>query len=98
MSKKTIQNPPSGVFHPELREVVYLDVSNGTTFRIKSAADTAETIVWEDGREYPLVKVEISSASHPAFREGGIAETVAPTARSEEFRRKYAKGVGGDLH
>lgn len=54
--------------HPtNYRFVVFQDLSNGWSFLTKSTADSDETIKWEDGNEYPLVKVHVSSASHPFF-------------------------------
>jgi large subunit ribosomal protein L31 len=52
--------------HPEnYRLVVFKDMSNETAFITKSAAASKETIKWEDGNEYPLIKLEISNTSHP---------------------------------
>ena len=53
--------------HPEYREVVFQDLSSDFKFLTRSAINTSETIEWEDGNTYPLVKVEISSASHPFY-------------------------------
>jgi large subunit ribosomal protein L31 len=54
--------------HPNTyRPVVFQDLSNGWSFLTKSTVASEETIKWEDGNEYPLVKVHISSASHPFF-------------------------------
>lgn len=54
--------------HPQdYRLVVFLDESANFSFLTKSTAPTTETIKWEDGNEYPLVKMHISSASHPFF-------------------------------
>ena len=56
--------------HPEnYRFVVFKDLSNEYAFLTRSAADTKDTIVWEDGNEYPLVKLEISHTSHPSTPE-----------------------------
>ena len=52
--------------HPEnYRFVVFKDMSNGVAFLSRSAAQTKEKISWEDGKEYPLIKLEISNTSHP---------------------------------
>ncbi|MDR2402387.1 MAG: type B 50S ribosomal protein L31, partial [Cytophagales bacterium] len=51
--------------HPDYRPVVICDASCGFQFLTRSTAKTKETIKWTDGVEYPLIKVEISSASHP---------------------------------
>lgn len=54
--------------HPSnYRPVVFEDLNNGFKFITRSTAETAETVKWEDGKEYPLVKVHISSTSHPFF-------------------------------
>ena len=54
--------------HPEsYRFVVFKDMSNGHTFLSRSTANTKETIQFEDGKEYPLVKIEISNTSHPFY-------------------------------
>lgn len=76
--------------HPEnYRFVVFKDISNDHTFMTRSAVDTKDTIVWEDGKEYPLVKLEISSASHPFFT--GKMKFVDTAGRIEKFQKKYAK-------
>ena len=60
-----LKNMKAGI-HPEsYRFVVFKDMSNGDTFLSKSTANTKETIQWEDGNEYPLIKLEISNTSHP---------------------------------
>ena len=53
--------------HPTVRQVVFKDVSCDFSFLGTSTMDSTETIKWEDGKNYPLIKVEISSASHPFF-------------------------------
>ena len=53
--------------HPNYREVVFLDTSSEYKFLTRSTILTKDTITWEDGKEYPLVKVEVSSASHPFY-------------------------------
>ena len=54
--------------HPEnYRFVVFKDMSNGVSFLSKSTANTKETTVFEDGKEYPLIKIEISNTSHPFY-------------------------------
>ena len=76
--------------HPEnYREVIFLDTSSGEKFLLWSTIETEEKDKWEDGKEYPLAKVEISSASHP-FYTG--KETVVDTAgRVERFKSRLAK-------
>ena len=78
--------------HPEnYRFVVFSDEVAGFAFLTKSTADSKETIKWEDGNEYPLVKVHISSASHPFFTgEEKIIDTEGRVDRFEA-RRKAAE-------
>ncbi|HRP90248.1 MAG TPA: type B 50S ribosomal protein L31 [Edaphocola sp.] len=76
--------------HPkEYRFVVFKDMSNDSAFLTKSTAITSDTIVWEDGNEYPLVKVEISNTSHPFYT--GKNMLVDTTGRIDKFKKKYAK-------
>lgn len=53
--------------HPNYRPVVFKDLSSDFAFLTRSTVETKETIKWEDGKEYPLYKIEISSASHPFY-------------------------------
>lgn len=74
--------------HPEnYRLVVFKDTSNDTTFLTRSTAATDETIVWEDGNEYPLIKVEISNTSHPFYT--GKSMFVDTAGRIEKFNKRY---------
>ncbi|RMH61672.1 MAG: type B 50S ribosomal protein L31 [Calditrichaeota bacterium] len=73
--------------HPKYDFVVYKDTSSDLAFLTRSTATSKETIKWEDGKEYPLIKVEISSASHPFFT--GKQMLVDSAGRVEKFRRKY---------
>jgi large subunit ribosomal protein L31 len=73
--------------HPDYRPVVFQDLSEGATFVIRSTVKTNDTITLEDGVEYPLVKVEISSASHPFFT--GQMKIVDTAGRVERFERRY---------
>jgi len=75
--------------HPVYREVIFLDTSSDVKFLTRSTMQAKETIQWEDGQEYPLVKVEISAASHPFYT--GKKIFVDTAGRVEKFRRKYAK-------
>jgi large subunit ribosomal protein L31 len=74
--------------HPDYREVVFLDTSSEYKFLTRSTIITKDTITWEDGKEYPLVKVEVSSASHP-FYTGGKGNFGRTTGRVERFNRRY---------
>ena len=75
--------------HPEYKEVVFLDTSSDFKFLTRSTMTSSESIKWEDGKEYPLVKIEVSSASHP-FYTGKIL-FVDTAGRVEKFNRKYKK-------
>ncbi|MFA7447032.1 MAG: type B 50S ribosomal protein L31 [Weeksellaceae bacterium] len=75
--------------HPEnYRLVVFKDMSNEETFICRSTAETRDTIEM-DGVEYPLVKMEISSSSHPFYT--GKVKLVDTAGRIDKFRSKYAK-------
>ncbi len=74
--------------HPEnYRLVVFRDMSNGNTYLTKSTVNTKDTIEL-DGTEYPLVKVEISSSSHPFYT--GKMKLVDTAGRVDKFRNRYA--------
>lgn len=76
--------------HPkEYRTVVFKDMSNEVAFLTKSTVNTKDTIVWEDGKEYPLIKLEISNTSHPFFT--GKMKLVDTAGRVDKFRNKYAR-------
>lgn len=76
--------------HPNnYRLVVFKDVSCDEAFITRSCTPSKETIVWEDGKEYPLVKVEISSYSHPFFT--GKMKFVDTAGRIDKFNKKFAK-------
>lgn len=75
--------------HPDYRPVVFQDASADYFILTRSTIQTNETIAWEDGNTYPLVKLEISSASHPFFT--GKQKLVDTAGRVEKFKRKYAK-------
>lgn len=73
--------------HPQYRPVVFKDSATGTLFLTRSTAETNETIQYEDGNEYPLFTVEISSASHPFYT--GKQQLVDTTGRVERFKKRY---------
>lgn len=76
--------------HPEnYRFVIFKDMSNGYSFVGRSCADTKETVQWEDGKEYPLVKLEISHRSHPFYT--GKLQLVDTAGRVDKFRNRYAR-------
>jgi len=76
--------------HPkEYRPVVFKDMSNDYSFITRSTTPTKETIVWEDGKEYPLVKLEISNTSHPYYT--GKMKLVDTAGRVDKFKNRYKK-------
>lgn len=75
--------------HPDYHFVVFKDVSSGFAFLTRSTAASKETIVWEDGNEYPLIKVEISSRSHPFYTKKQVFVDTA--GRVDKFFARYGK-------
>jgi len=76
--------------HPkDYRFVVFKDMSNDYAFLTKSTVNTKDTIEWEDGKEYPLVKLEISNQSHPFYT--GKMQLVDTAGRVDKFKTKYKK-------
>lgn len=75
--------------HPNYKPVVFQDISSDFTFLTRSTMSSKETVKWEDGEEYPLIKVEISSHSHPFFT--GKQKIVDTAGRVDKFRRRYGK-------
>ena len=76
--------------HPSnYRLVVFKDISVDKSFLTRSSAPSKETVVWEDGNEYPLVKMEISSYSHPFFT--GKMKFVDTAGRIDKFNKKFGK-------
>ncbi len=75
--------------HPNYREVVFQDMSTGTRFITRSTLSSRETIKHDDGKEYPLVKLEMTSESHPFYT--GAQQRVRETGRVEKFRQKFAR-------
>ncbi len=75
--------------HPSYKEVVFLDTTSEFKFLTKSTMSSDEKIKWEDGKEYPLIKIEVSSASHPFYTGKKILLDTA--GRVEKFNKKYKK-------
>ena len=73
--------------HPEYRAVVFQDISTDFAFLTRSTIKTKDKIKWTDGEEYPLVKIEVSSHSHPFYT--GKQKIVDTAGRVDRFRRKY---------
>jgi len=78
-----------GIHPEEYRMVVFKDFSCDEAFMTKSCAPANDTIVWEDGNEYPLIKLEISNMSHPFFT--GKMKFVDTAGRIDKFNKKFAK-------
>jgi len=76
--------------HPsDYRLVVFKDMTTEDTFLGKTTANTSDTVTWEDGNEYPLIKLEISDKSHPYYT--GKMQFVDTAGRIDKFKNKYAK-------
>ena len=74
--------------HPEdYRLCVFKDMSSDFAIFTKSCTESNETIKWEDGKEYPLVKMEISSNSHPFYT--GKAKLIDTAGRIDKFKNRY---------
>ncbi|PZR27168.1 MAG: 50S ribosomal protein L31 [Azospira oryzae] len=74
--------------HPEYKEVVFWDTTSDVKFLSRSTSVPKETTTWE-GKEYPVIKVEVSSASHPFFT--GKKVFLDTAGRVEKFQKKYQK-------
>jgi len=92
-----IRSPKKGLgmkkeTHPEnYRFVVFKDMSNGYEFLSRSCAETKETTKWEDGNEYPLIKLEISYKSHPFYT--GKLQLVDTAGRIDKFKNRYERHI-----
>ncbi len=75
--------------HPDYHPVVFVDSSAEFSILTRSTMSSSETIEWEDGNTYPLVRVELSSASHPFYT--GKMKIVDTAGRVERFERRYGK-------
>ena len=78
--------------HPKYRPVVFQDVSTGYQFLTRSTMSSKRTIKWADGKEYPLVTLEISSSSHPFYT--GTQRLLDTAGRVERFQRRYGTAGG----
>ena len=74
--------------HPDYQPVVFRDISANFSILTKSTISSATTVEWEDGNTYPVVDVDISSASHPFYT--GKQKILDTAGRVEKFRRRYA--------
>lgn len=75
--------------HPDYRPVVFRDNGADFAFLTRSTVITKETVKWEDGKDYPLVSLEVSSRSHPFYT--GKQNIIDTSGRVDRFRRKYQK-------
>ncbi|MGE5349688.1 MAG: type B 50S ribosomal protein L31 [Actinomycetota bacterium] len=81
-----------GIHPNNYRLVVFQDMSNGFTFMTRSTAASRDTIKWEDGKEYPLIKLEISNTSHPFYT--GKMKLVDTAGRVDKFMNRYKDHLG----
>jgi large subunit ribosomal protein L31 len=75
--------------HPDYQEVIFWDTSSDFKFLSRSTMRPKETLKWTDGKEYPVIKVEVSSASHPFYT--GKKMFMDSAGRVEKFQKKYKK-------
>jgi large subunit ribosomal protein L31 len=75
--------------HPQFRQVIFKDISCNFEYLTLSTVKTKETAQWTDGKEYPIVKFEVSSSSHPFYT--GKHRVMDTEGRAEKFKKKYAK-------
>jgi len=77
--------------HPKYQDVVFQDISTDFKILTRSTMTSKETTKWEDGKDYPLIKIEVSSASHPFYT--GKTKVMDTGGRVDKFRKRYA-GTG----
>jgi large subunit ribosomal protein L31 len=75
--------------HPKYHPVVFQDVTTEFSFLSQSTMTSKEKVKWEDGQEYPVVKIDVSSASHPFYT--GKQKTIDTGGRVDKFRKRYAQ-------
>jgi large subunit ribosomal protein L31 len=84
--------------HPDYKDAVFIDTSTGHKFLSRTTMTSKETVKWEDGKDYPLIRVDISAYSHPYFT--GKMKLVDAAGRVEKFQKKYKwaqrKEAGGE--
>ncbi|OMH26312.1 50S ribosomal protein L31 [Tersicoccus phoenicis] len=73
--------------HPQYQAVVFRDLASGTSFLTRSTVGSSKTTEWEDGKTYPLIEVEISSASHPFYT--GKQRIMDSAGRVERFNQRF---------
>jgi len=74
--------------HPNYRTVVFQDVTTDFAFLTRSTKPTKDSVKWTDGNEYPLIKVDVSSKSHPFYTGKHKVSDVG--GRVDKFRKRYA--------
>jgi len=74
--------------HPEYRDVVFQDVTSDFRFLTRSTLSSKESVKWQDGNDYPLIKIDISSASHPFYT--GQNKIMDTSGRIDKFKKRYA--------
>jgi large subunit ribosomal protein L31 len=81
--------------HPDYQPVIFFDTSTNHGFLTRSSIDTKgrETMKWEDGNEYPVIKVEVSSESHSYYT--GKQKVMDTAGRIEKFKRRYTQKTAG---
>jgi large subunit ribosomal protein L31 len=77
--------------HPEYREVLFKDVSCGFELITRSTVKAEETVVWKDGKTYPIVKLQVSSGSHPFFT--GQQKVMDTAGRIDRLKKKFGTKV-----
>ena len=75
--------------HPAYHDVVFQDVTADFRFLTRSTLSSKETVKFDDGKEYPLIKVDVSSATHPFYT--GQNKLMDVSGRVDKFRKRYAK-------
>ena len=75
--------------HPVYGPVVFRDKAAGFDFLTRSTARSSQTVAWEDGGTYPVIDVEVSSASHPFYT--GNSRVLDTAGRVERFNRRYSR-------
>ena len=78
--------------HPNYRDVVFQDMMTGNKFITRSTVNTRETIKMDDGKGYPLFKLDVTSESHPFYT--GAQQRIIETGRVEKFRQRFARSTG----
>lgn len=75
--------------HPDYKLVIFWDMTSDYKFLTRSTAVTKETMAWEDGNTYPVVKIDISSKSHPFYT--GKKVMLDSAGRVDKYNKRYGK-------